>query len=78
LKKKAETFSLLYYETGNIKFLDECFKVYEIILEIIDKIRFNFQTEESRFIVTSKQNETYLKAIHVAGSLFEKPIILIH
>jgi CHAT domain-containing protein/Tfp pilus assembly protein PilF len=72
LKKKAETFLLLYYETGSIKFLDECFKTYEIVLEIIDKIRFNFQTEESRFIITSKQNETYLKAIHVAGSLYEK------
>src|SRR4030043_536221 len=39
LKKKAETFLLLFKITGNIKFLNESLKVYELALEIIDSIR---------------------------------------
>jgi CHAT domain-containing protein/tetratricopeptide (TPR) repeat protein len=72
LKKKAETFLLLYNESGNIKFLNESLKVYGLALEIIDSIRFNFQSEASRFIITSQQNETFLDAIYVACSLYEK------
>ncbi len=73
LKTKADLFLDKYKQTGNdIMLLEQAFSTLGIAVNVIEKVRLEYITEESKLYLAQNEKETYLETIHTALSLFEK------
>jgi len=74
-RKKAETLELLASQKTEskikISILSKSLETVDLALQLIDRIRNDYLTEESRMYLAENEKETYFSAVHVAGSLYE-------
>ena len=74
LKSKAQALELLsgQQEKKEIKTgtLNKSLETIELALQLIDRIRNNYDTEESRIYIAENEKDTWLTAIHVANNLY--------
>jgi CHAT domain-containing protein len=74
LKSKAKTLELLSGRQENketkVKTLNTSLGTIELALELIDRIRNNYNTEESRIYLAENEKDTWISAIRIAGSLY--------
>jgi len=74
LKSKAHALELLANEQNDIslklKTTNKSLETIELALHLIDNIRNNYLTEESRIYLSDNEKETYLFAVHVARKLY--------
>lgn len=74
LKCKAKALELYSGEQNDqvtkLKVLSVSFETIKLALRLIDKIRNNFMSEESRIYLAENEKETYLFATHIAFSLY--------
>jgi CHAT domain-containing protein/Tfp pilus assembly protein PilF len=83
LKSKAQALELLSGKLDNkemkLRTLDKSLETIELALQLIDRIRNNYNTEESRIYIAENEKDTWLSAIHIANSLYtltgDKPLI---
>jgi len=70
LLKKAETWELYYSETKKLKDLETGLETYTLAINLIDKIRTGYQTQESKLFLTENVRNTFIKTIHTNLHLF--------
>ena len=73
LKSKAQALELLANEQSpdaKLNTITKSLETIELVLELIEKIRDNYLTEESRIYLAENEKETYLFAVHISGRLF--------
>jgi CHAT domain-containing protein/Tfp pilus assembly protein PilF len=74
LKSKAQALELFAYKQNDqgmkIRYLKTGLETIELALELIDRIRNNYMSEESRIYLAENEKETYLFATHLAYSLY--------
>ena len=74
LKCKARALELFAGEQNlaemKLKFLNESLETIGLALQVIDRIRNNYFTEESRLYLADNEKETYIFAAHVAFTLY--------
>jgi len=74
LKSKAQALEL-FAGTQNdpqfkLKILNKSLETMDLALELVDRIRNNYMSEESRIYLAENEKETYLFATHLAYSLY--------
>jgi CHAT domain-containing protein len=72
LKNKAECFSGLFGKTRRLSDLEMSLNTYELTISLIEKLRSQYLTEESKLFLTQNETSTFAKAIRVATDLFLK------
>jgi CHAT domain-containing protein/Tfp pilus assembly protein PilF len=74
LKSKAQALELFAREYNDkdikLKIINTSLGTVELALQLIDRIRNNYLTEESRIYLAENEKETYLFAIHIASALY--------
>ncbi|MFZ0283224.1 MAG: CHAT domain-containing protein, partial [Bacteroidales bacterium] len=73
LKSKAQALELLANEQSpdtKLHTISKSLETIELVLDLIEKIRNNYLTEESRIYLAENEKETYLFAVHISGRLF--------
>jgi CHAT domain-containing protein len=74
LKRKAKALELLAAEQNDqaikLRAINKSLETIKLALHLIDRIRNNYPTEESRIYLSENEKETYLFAIHITGTLF--------
>ena len=74
LYKKSKVLELLSQKQDDIdkkfQYLQESLETIELALQLIDRIRNDFMTEESRMYLAGNEKETYVFATHIAFSLY--------
>jgi CHAT domain-containing protein len=74
LKSKAKALDLFAGEQNDrgmkLKTMTASLETIELALQLIDRIRNNYMSEESRIYLAENEKETYLFAIHLAYSLY--------
>lgn len=74
LKSKAQALDLFADEQIDpgmkLKVITKSLETMELALQLIDRIRNNYMSEESRIYLTENEKETYLFATHLAYSLY--------
>lgn len=74
LKSKSQTLELLAGEQSDrelkLKILNKSLETIELALQLIDRIRNNYLSEDSRIYLSENEKETYIFATHIAFSLF--------
>ncbi|MGC9471653.1 MAG: CHAT domain-containing protein [Bacteroidales bacterium] len=63
IRRKAATLKSLSEKTGDIRCLEWSIQTYELAIEGIEKLRNQFQTEESKLFLADNARETYYGAI---------------
>lgn len=73
LKSKAQALELLAGEQNDpdlrIKTIKKCHETIGLAIQLIDIIRNNYISEESRMYLAEHEKETYIYAIHIASDL---------
>ncbi len=72
IKLKGRILLDSYRKNRDIKDLETSLNTFELAIQNIDRIRIRFDSEESRFIISRQQYETFKQAIVVASLLYEK------
>ncbi len=73
LREKAKTFYQYYSsKTHDIKDLQLCFETYELIIELLNKIRIGYEDEKSKLFILHNNQFFYEKALKIAIKLFIK------
>jgi CHAT domain-containing protein len=74
LKSKARALECYAMEQSDpvykLKIINKSLETVELALQLVDRIRNNYPTEESRIYLSENEKETYLFAVHIAGSLY--------
>ncbi|MCJ7447185.1 MAG: CHAT domain-containing protein [Bacteroidales bacterium] len=74
LKSKARALELFAGDHNDkdikLKIINTSLGTVELALQLIDRIRNNYLTEESRIYLAENEKETYLFAIHIASALY--------
>ncbi len=74
LKSKAEALELLSGGQANKEMktgtLNMSLGTIDLALQLIDRIRNNYNTEESRIYLAENEKDTWISAIHIANSLY--------
>jgi len=74
LKSKARALECYAMEQSDpvnkLKIINKSLETFELALQLVDRIRNNYPTEESRIYLSENEKETYLFAVHIAGSLY--------
>jgi CHAT domain-containing protein len=74
LKSKSQALELLADEQHDLsvkyKAMKKSLETIELALQLIDRIRNNYLSEESRIYLAENEKETYVNAIHIAFSLY--------
>lgn len=70
LKFKAKTLERKYNQSENIEDIKCSLTTYLLVYDYIDFIRLKYESEESKFIISEQENETYLNGIRIANRLF--------
>jgi len=71
LKHKAQTLSNYFLETGNIQDLKTSLNTHDLAIQLIDKIRMGYQTQESKLFLSENEKDTYTDAINTAYRLWQ-------
>jgi len=72
LKNKAGILKKIYFESEkNIDFMKSGFECLALAVKTIEHIRLNFETEESRLVLASEEDNTFIEAIDMANSLYK-------
>jgi CHAT domain-containing protein/Tfp pilus assembly protein PilF len=74
LKSKTRALELFANEQNDkalkLKTINKSLETIELALNLIDNIRNNYLTEESRIYLSENEKETYLFAVHIASTLY--------
>ena len=74
LRKKSEVLELIALQQNNIETkyqtIKKSLETIDLALQLIDRIRNDYLSEESRIYLAENEKETYMFAIHLAKSLF--------
>ncbi len=74
LKSKAQALELFGLEqddrTNELRIINKSLETIDLALQLINRIRSSYPTEESRLYLSEYEKETYLFAIHIAGTLY--------
>ncbi len=74
LKSKARALELYANEQNDnalkLKTINKSLETIELALHLIDNIRNNYLTEDSRIYLSDNEKETYLFAVHIASKLY--------
>lgn len=74
LKSKARALELYGNEQNDqaikLKTINKSLETIELALLLIDRIRNNYLTEESRIYLAENEKETYLSGVHIARTLY--------
>ena len=74
LKSKSRALELISDQQNNsevkLKTLGKSLEIIELALQLIDRIRNNYPSEESRIYLTENEKETYVFATHLAYNLY--------
>jgi CHAT domain-containing protein len=75
LKSKTQALDLLASQQNDrgikLKMMNKSLETIELALKLIDRLRNNYLSEESRIYLVENEKETYLFAIHLAFNLFK-------
>jgi len=72
LKNKAGILKKISFESEkNIDFMKSGFECLELAVKTIEQIRLNFETEESRLVLASEEDNTFIEAIDMANSMYK-------
>jgi len=66
IRRKAAALKILSEESGDIRYLELSIQTYELAIDGIEKLRNQFQTEESKLFLADNARETYYGAILAA------------
>ncbi len=74
LKSKSQALELLAYQQNDpemkLKTLNNSFETIDLALQLIDRLRNNYPSEESQIYLAENEKETYVFATHLAFSLY--------
>ena len=74
LKSKAQALELFADKQNDpgmkLKTMEKSLETIELALRLIDRIRNNYMSEESRMYLADNEKETYLFATHLANSIY--------
>jgi CHAT domain-containing protein/Tfp pilus assembly protein PilF len=74
LKSKSQALDKLAVQENDpatkIRIMEESLETVELALNLIEIIRNNYMSEDSRIYLSENEKETYILATHIAGSLF--------
>jgi CHAT domain-containing protein/Tfp pilus assembly protein PilF len=74
LKSKARALELFANEQNDqavkLKTINKSLETIELALHLIDNIRNNYLTEDSRIYLAENEKETYMFAVHIASTLY--------
>ena len=71
LKHKAQAFSKCYNQTNRIKDLEASLNTHNTAIQLVDKIRMGYQTQESKLFLSENEKSTYMDAIYTAYVLWQ-------
>ncbi len=75
LKSKARALEMLSYQQNNPvekkNFLVSCLETLELALQLVDRIRSDYNSPDSRIYLAEHEKETYLYAVQVARQAYE-------
>jgi CHAT domain-containing protein len=70
-KLKAKSLNLLFENNNDLEDLKLSLETYLLVYELIDKIRLKYESESSNFIISEKEDVTFIEGITVAIKLFK-------
>jgi CHAT domain-containing protein/tetratricopeptide (TPR) repeat protein len=70
LKHKAQALSTYYNKTGKIKDLETSLGTFDLAIQLIDNMRLDYQTRESKLFLSENEKATHTSAIHTAYMLW--------
>ncbi|MBL7995229.1 CHAT domain-containing protein [bacterium] len=70
LSLKAELFEKQFLQTQNIKSLEQSLETFELISELLDRMRYSYRAEGSKLFLAKKSKNEYEKAIRVSHRLY--------
>ena len=70
LKEKAKSLAAYFKSTQEVKDLKTALETYDICIQMLDKIRNQYQTRESKLLLSEHENETYSNAIKAAFDMY--------
>lgn len=72
LKLKADVLLKKYQQNGKGVFLEHAFSTLEVAVNVIENIRLEYLSEESKLYLAQNEKDTYYSIIQIALLLFEK------
>ena len=70
-KLKAKSLDLLFEKNNDLEVLKYSLETYLIVYELISKIRLKYESESSNFIISEKEDITFIEGLNIAGKLFK-------
>ena len=71
LKRKASALADYYNESGEMSLLKASFVTYEECIGLIEKLRLNYEDDESRLLLSSAESETFNAVLKTAFELYK-------
>ena len=71
LKSKAAAFDKYFDQTKNADDLEASLNIFQLAIELIDKIRLGYQDQESKLYLAENERKTYTDAIAVALKMWK-------
>jgi CHAT domain-containing protein len=71
LKHKAASLSAYYNKSRHIEDLETSLSTYDLAIQLIDKIRLGYQTQESKLFLSENEKATYTSAMQTAYKLWQ-------
>ncbi|MCG8696892.1 MAG: CHAT domain-containing protein, partial [Bacteroidales bacterium] len=62
-RAKSKAFHLRYKKNGDVSDLENEIKTYELLVQLIDKMRMGYQLEQSSYDLSAREKETFIKII---------------
>jgi len=73
INKKADALYALYNANKlQVTYLKSSFQTYALAVEIIEKLRSSYQSEESKLLISGMEKNAFLKAMKIAVMLYNK------
>ncbi|HYX09611.1 MAG TPA: CHAT domain-containing tetratricopeptide repeat protein [Bacteroidales bacterium] len=71
LKRKATALDAYYHKSGEMPLLKASFATYEECISLIERLRLNYEDDESRLILSSAEAETFSAVLQTAFELYK-------
>jgi CHAT domain-containing protein/Tfp pilus assembly protein PilF len=70
-KFKAKSLDFLFEKNKDLESLKLSLETYLLVYELINKIRLKYESESSNFIISEKEDITFIEGLNIAGKLFK-------
>jgi CHAT domain-containing protein/Tfp pilus assembly protein PilF len=70
-KLKAKSLDLLFEKNKDLESLESSLETYLLVYELINRIRLKYENESSNFIISEKEDMTFIEGLTVSEKLFK-------